>query len=389
MAADDAATEQPRPSQNARSRRVPVLIGAGLIILLVSGAEMVRRASGQTNKVALTASPKLVSYVTAEPASYQPSRGYVGTLQARAEANVGPQLVAAYVDTVMVRPGAEVKRGQILATLDCRNASTASRATAARVRAIAAREKGLEDQAARYQSLLDGGFAATNEVEQQVAGSEAEEAQLAGEEAQMAAASLQVDDCVLRAPFDGEIATRTLDPGAFVHPGTTIVSLVDRMKVIVMVDAPEKDFELVAPGTKVALTVIATGKQRQSVIARRAPKADPSTRTIHFEIDLLDPNHELPVGTTARIHIDVGKPVAAVRIPLYAAAVKQDQASIFVADGDVARQKAVPLLGESGGQLFLGTALPAGTRVIAQGRELLSDGDRIAASPELSDQGTP
>jgi len=39
-----------------------------------------------------------------------------------------------------------------------------------------------------------------------------------------------VSDCVLRAPFDGEIATRLVDPGAFVRPGTSIVSVIDRAR---------------------------------------------------------------------------------------------------------------------------------------------------------------
>jgi membrane fusion protein (multidrug efflux system) len=378
-------SEEDATSRKNAGRRVQIVIGGALVLLLAAGAAMVRRASEKTNKVALDQSAKLVSFVTAEAATYQPSRSYIGTLQPRAEANVGPQLIAAYVDTVLFRPGAVVKRGQVMATLDCRNASTESRATAMKVREITAHEQALEDQSARYQSLLDGGFVAANEAEQMLARSQEQQAQLLSEQAQLANTSLQVDDCVLRAPFDGEVGSRTLDPGAFVHPGTPILSVIDRGKVIVMVDAPEKDFELVAPGTKVTLQVIATGQELHSTIARRAPKADASTRTIHFEIDLPDPARELPVGTTGHIHIDVGKPVAAVRIPLYAAAVKDDKVSVFVVDGEVAHQRNVPLDGESAGQLYVGVDLASGSKVVAQGRELLSDGDRVSASPEVQE----
>lgn len=376
-------TEKSIEPTPVRGRRVPILIGSAVVLLMVAITVMVRRAGDRTNKVALDQAPKPVSFVVAEAAPYQPSRSYIGTLQARAEASVGPQLVAAYVDAVLVRPGASVKRGQVLATLDCRNASTESRAIAMRVRQIAAGQQAIEDQAARYQSLVDAGFVATNEAEQELAHSREAEANLLAEEAQLANQSLQVDDCILRAPFDGEVATRSLDPGAFVRPGTAIVSVVDRGKVIVMVDAPEKDFELVAPDTTVTVSVIATGKQLSSRIARRAPKADTSTRTVHFEIDLLDPRRELPVGTTARVHIDVGTPVPAVRVPLYAAAAKGEKASLFVLDGDVAHQKSVALLGEVGGLLFVDPSLGAGTRVVSQGRELLSEGDKVSAAPEL------
>ena len=66
----------------------------------------------------------------ARAGSYQPSRVYVGTLEAWLTASIGPQLVSAYVDTVLVRPGAVVKRGEVLATLDCRDASAASQGVA-------------------------------------------------------------------------------------------------------------------------------------------------------------------------------------------------------------------------------------------------------------------
>ena len=365
--------------------RLQIAIAVVVTTLLGGGALLVWRANARTNKVSLDQEPKLVSFVTAEAAMYQPSRRYIGTMEARAESSIGPQLVSAYLDTVLVRPGVSVKRGQVLATLDCRNATTESKAIAAKVREIGARQQALEDQAQRYEGLLDGGFVAQNEAEQQLAGSNEALAQLMHEQANLASATLQVDDCILRAPFDGEVATRSLDPGAFVRPGMPIVSVVDRSKVIVMVDAPEKDFELLAPSTKVTLESLATGSELRSTIARRAPKADPDTRTVHFEIDLLDPDRKLPVGTTAHIRIDVGRSVPTVRIPLYAAAVREDKVMVFVVDGDVVHQKAAHLDGEAAGQLYIGEGIAPGVKVVGQGRELLSDGDRVSATPELDE----
>ena len=64
--------------------------------------------------------------IAAVAKDFRPSRTYVGTMEAWLSASIGPQLVSAYVDTVLVRPGAVVKRGEVLATLDCRDASAAS-----------------------------------------------------------------------------------------------------------------------------------------------------------------------------------------------------------------------------------------------------------------------
>jgi RND family efflux transporter MFP subunit len=245
-------------------------------------------------------------------------------------------------------------------------------------RAVSEHQRATADEAAREETLLDGGFIASNDVEQTHAKSTAERAQLLETEAQQASASQDVKDCALRAPFDGEIATRRVDPGAFVTPGTTIVSVVDRSIARVVVDAPEKDFAIVSPGTPVRITLLATGAQRDAKIARRAPKADPQTRTVHFEIDLPDPERAIPADTTALVHVDVGQPVAATTIPLYAATEQEGKARVFVVENGVAHQRRLAILGESAGDLYFDPKLLApGTTVVTEGRALLSDGDPV------------
>ena len=76
--------------------------------LLGVGAKLYLRNTGDTNKVALAAAPKHVAAVAAVAQPFQPTRRYVGTIEPWVQANVGPQLVSAYVDTVLVRPGSVV-----------------------------------------------------------------------------------------------------------------------------------------------------------------------------------------------------------------------------------------------------------------------------------------
>ena len=359
--------------------RIPIVVGTSVGVLVVLGGLMMWRADAKTNKVALSSSAKPVSFVAAEAVPYRSSRTYVGTLEPWVEANVGPQLVSAYVDTVLVRPGASVKKGEVLATLDCRNASAAQSSVASQARAIDARQRAVADESARTQGLLDGGFVSANEAEQKSAQSQADLANLESMKAQLAGTSLQVNDCVLRAPFDGEIARRTIDPGAFVRPGTPIVAVVDRNTVRMTGDAPEIDFDVVAPGTQVKIHVYATNADIVSTITRRAPAADPSTRTVHFEFDIPDPKRAIPVGTTGEVHVEVGEPVPTVKLPLYAVSVRGTKASLFTIDGDVAHKKSFAVVGESGGSIFLENKLEANAHVVTEGRGLLTDGDKVAA----------
>jgi RND family efflux transporter MFP subunit len=230
------------------------------------------------------------------------------------------------------------------------------------------------------QGLLDGGFVSPNEAELKSAQSAEQEAQLLATKAKLLGTSLEVDDCVLRAPFAGEIATRTTDPGAFARPGTSIVSVVDRTTIRVVADAPEVDFDAIAPGAKVDIHILATTEDRVATISRRAPSADPYTRTVRFELDVSDPERTLPVGTTADLRIEIGIPEPAVEIPLAAATMRGTKASVFVVEDDVAHKKTFAVKGEREGRLYLEPSLKAGSRVVTEGRALLNDNDRVTSS---------
>jgi RND family efflux transporter MFP subunit len=366
-----------------------ISVGAGVLILGVVLLSV--RASHGVNHVPLEAGPRPVTVVPARSAPYRDTRTYVGAVEPWVEASVGPQYISAYVATVLVRPGDTVKRGDVLATLDCSNPNAATRAVEMQARAADARVRAAADEAARLTTMLDGGFVAPNEVEQKSAVSMAEAAQLLESEANVVKTSLDVRDCVLRAPFDGEIGTRSFDPGAFVHPGGAIVSVVDRDTMRVTVDASEKDFGALAPLTMVRITILATGTELSAPISRRAPRADPKTRTIHFEVDVPDPARQYPAGSTAIVHVEVGRAVPATAVPIYAATQDEGKAKLFVVDHDVAHAKTLPVTGEVGGSVYFTlAALPAGSLVVVEGRALLSDGDRVLAHVEAEpDSGAP
>jgi len=363
---------------------VPLAISGTVLLVLAAGGGLYLRSSSRVSKVALSAAPKGVAVVLAKAGNYQPVFRYVGTILPWVEAKVGPQFVSAYVDTVLVRPGARVKRGQVVATLDCRNATAESKAVGMQARALEARQEAIAHEAARVGDLLKGGFVSPNEAEQKQSESVSKEAELLGARAKLLRSSLEVDDCVLRAPFDGEVSDRMMDPGAFARPGTWAVSLVDRSTVRVVADVPESDFAAIAPGAAVQCRVLSTGEAFTSTIARRSPAADPSTRTIHFEIDVPDPSRRLPVNTTAEISIEAGKAVPATEIPLVAATIRGDMASVLAVVDGHARRETFAVKGESQGTLYVDPSLAPGTAVVTEGRSTVKDGDPVEAHVEVT-----
>lgn len=377
---EDEAIGTPGPAR--RGVPVPAVIAGVVVLLFALGGVFLARARASVNHVALASTPKGVTVVAAKSASYRPKRRFIGTVEPWVSARVGPQLVSAYVGAVLVRPGDVVHRGDVLATLDCKEQATASQAVAAEARALEEREKAIASEAARVEQLSQGGFVSANELDQRKAQQASNEAQLQALRAELAGKGLAVGDCVLHAPFDGEVGARLLDPGAFVRPGTTVVTVVDRRMLRITADVPEVDVGSVKAKTPARVRLLAIGTEIDAVVARRAPSADPATRTVHFEIDLERGDIEVPVGTTAEIVVDVGTAVDATEIPLTAAKIRGDKANVYVVEGGVAKARTVVVLGERDGSLFVAPELAAGLQLVTEGRGLLRDGDAVTTKVE-------
>lgn len=378
MSLQETAEISSKPRQAPpRSRLVPVVLLAVGLLVVAALWLLLHRAMAGTNQVALISQPKGVTVVAARPTTYRPLRRYVGTIEPWVEARVGPQLVSAYLQTVLVRPGDPVRRGQVIATLDCRNSSALARSVSMQAKALEQTQAAMAKEAGRIGSLLEGGFVSPNEVEQKAAESASKQAQLLALRAQLLGTDLQVSDCVLRAPFDGEIGSRSLDPGAFVRPGSSIATVIDRSTLRVTAEVPENDFEAVAPRSPVKLRVLATGQELEAVISRRSPSASMSTRTVHVEINVPNRDRRIPSGTTADIRIEVGLPQPALEVPLMAASVRGGKANLVIIANGVAHKAQAAVLGEREGRLYLDPALGANAAVVTEGRAAVAEGDAV------------
>jgi membrane fusion protein, multidrug efflux system len=377
--ASPADGASPPVAAGTPSRAVPRILFGAVALIAVSMITLVYHARRGTNQVALASMPKAVTAVRAIATTYRPQVRLIGTVEPWQSARISPQLVSAFVSSVVVRPGDRVRRGDVLATLNCKNANFAIQSAAGQAKALEERARALAQETARFEEMGQGGFVSPNELDQRRAQIATTQAQLEAQRGQLGKSSLEVSDCVLRAPFDGEVAERLVDPGAFVRPGTTLLSVIDRRLLRITGDAPETSLAATAPEVPVKVHLLATARDLSAKISRRAPAADPITRTIHFEIDLDAKDLALPTGTTADLTIEVGEPQPAIVIPLVAASVRGTKASVFVADGESVKKRSVKVLGERDGKLFVAPDLKEGSAVVTEGRATIADGDKVLA----------
>lgn len=149
-----------------------------------------------------------------------------GTAAPMREAMLSTKLMAT-VTEVLVKEGDLVRAGQLLARLDARDVNARAEQVAASVAAAEAQRAQAAAQTARMRALFADEAApkamleaAETQLAQADAGLRA--ARAAGAEVNAIASYAEV-----RAPFNGRVTRRFVDPGAFAAPGAPIVTVQD------------------------------------------------------------------------------------------------------------------------------------------------------------------
>lgn len=187
----------------------------------------------------------------------------------------------------------------------------------------------------------------------------------------------------VRAPFDGVVAERRLDPGAYVTPGTALLRLTQISPIKIKVELSELQARTTLPGQPVRIKVAAlpdvvfTG-----TVQRVFPVLDKSWRTQTIEIDCPNENAAIRPGMFARAEIVTG----------HATALLVPEASVLKLPGSgishvytvitgVAERVDVDIVHDLGAYLAVRGSLRVGEPVVAKGQMRLQSGMRVTATP--------
>jgi HlyD family secretion protein len=144
----------------------------------------------------------------------------------------------------------------------------------------------------------------------------------------------------IRAPFDGVVTRRSIDPGHLIQPGKPEVLLViaSTGKVRVAIDIPEADAALVHKGDTASVRIPSLGGPAlTATVSRLAWSLDSHARTLRAEIDVPNKDDRLRPGmyVIARVAVDVPAVRAVPARALLRAG--ETQACFVVRDGKAVR----------------------------------------------------
>lgn len=291
--------------------------------------------------------------------------------------------VPGFVDRFSLEEGRRVKAGEVVARLDdriYRSRLDASRAEFERAR----------NDLARYQRLWD--------TEQAVARAEVDDrrARLELARTNLAAAERDLADTVIKAPFEGVITRRRIEPFSNVQAKQPIAELQDLRALEVVVNVPERLVRRMRPhqgavarlegDRAVERAPAAPGQALKLELQSFAAEADPLTQTyvVVLAVRSVPTGLNLLPGMAVSVEpapdvveaAEVSGAGAAISVPLAAvAADAQGQPGVWVVkdDGRVARRP-IRTGAIVGGAIVVASGLAPGERIVAAGVGALREG---------------
>ncbi len=349
-----------------RILRLAVLLTGMLLaslVLVVSGCA--RRDVAAAEGGAHAAEQRLpVRVLTVERRRFTEYGSYFGEARAVSEARVIAHM-GGTVESVAVRPGDPVSRGQSMARIE------AGRAITNHETAVLA-ERMAREAYEREQRFVEQGVSTQQRVDQ---------ARLdwLNRRSQLLDAGTAREGALAIAPLDGVVTARHVQPLDEIAPGTVVFRVADLSRMRIAVGVPESDIA----GVRELRTAEVRFSSFPDRIWSGTPLSFARTRsdrglTFEAEIEIENGDGALLSGQTAQVRLALREWPDAIVIPTSAVMIRGNEFSVFVIEDGVARRRTVQL-GPSDEEVSVVTAgLRDGDRIVSEGMNRLTDGVAVS-----------
>ncbi len=288
----------------------------GLLLLAVACGDKIEPGTVKVSRPVVAGVQLETARIVSQPLIYEA----VGTVQAGITSNLAAKMMGT-VETIGVREGDQVKRGDILITLDQRQARAGLRQAQASFseaeQALAAARAAAELATAtyeRYLSLKREDSVSDQEFDEVAARQRQAEAMVSAagsrvKKAQAALAEVRVTlkDTQITAPHSGVITAKLVDEGDLATPGRTLLILETTSGYRIDLVVPETYIEDVRLGQTVLASIPALNLTNLAgTVSTISPAAEPGSRSFLVKVAL--PSDALvKSGMFARIRIPMGQ----------------------------------------------------------------------------------
>ena len=362
------------PSTNKKfklTRKHGVLIGVAVVVLLVV-AVVVKKQRPAADGEGKQAQSAVLEFLPTDIAEV--ARGDLrkilpvsGSLLAVKKAVIKAR-VSGDVKQVLVREGEAVKAGQILIRMD--DVEYQARLDQAKGAWQAA--KGQLDIATltrnNNKALLEKGFISQNAFDNAQSQYLIAQSNVKSAQGVLAVAQKAVRDTVIRAPLDGQVSVRAVEPGEKVSADNRLLEIVDLRLMEMEAAVPASDIVNVAPEQDVMLKVEGVPSDISGKVARINPSIQAGSRSILVYIRVENKEKLLRAGMFAEGKLTLMKKDKVLSVPETALRTQRGQSIVYVVeDGKLAQKPVQPSMhGDDGTQkaVEITGGLQAGAKVI-------------------------
>jgi multidrug efflux system membrane fusion protein len=309
----------------------------------------------------------------------------VGNVEAYTTVSVKSQ-VTGVLQQAHFKEGQDVKKGQLLFTIDPRPLEAALKQAEANLARDTAQLNNLREQVRRYAELVQKQYVSREQYDQIKTNADAAESVVDADKAAVENAKVQLSYCYIYSPVNGRVGSLLVNEGNLVrvNDGTPLVVINQINPINVTFAVPEQHLadlkRHMAGGT---LKVDARfpsdeGRPEQGTLAFVDNAVDRSTGTIKLKAEFTNQERRLWPGQFVNIALTLATQADAVVIPSEAVQVGQEGQHVFVVKEDKRVDVRPVTMGQTNeGEAIITKGLAAGEQVVREGQFLLGPGSRI------------
>jgi membrane fusion protein, multidrug efflux system len=316
----------------------------------------------------------------------------MGNVQPSATVSIR-SLVGGKIVAVHFREGQDVRKGDLLFTIDPRPFEQAVKQAEADIAKDTAQARNSRVQADRYKSLIEKQLIAQEQYDQVRTNAESLEATLLADRAALENARIQLGHCSVRSPIDGRTGNILVHPGNVIKDGDTLTLVVVNQinPVYVAFSLPEKDLlEIRKYMIKEKLTVEAripndVKPPEEGVLSFIDNAIDNSTGTIQLKGTFLNKAQRLWPGQFVNVILTLAIQPDAVVVPTKAIQTGQQGQYVFVVRHDLTvESRAIVVDRAVNEESIVGRGLNPGETVVIDGQVQLVPGTKVEIKKSAS-----
>jgi multidrug efflux system membrane fusion protein len=309
----------------------------------------------------------------------------VGNVEAFSTVSVKSQ-VTGVLTQAHFKEGQNVKKGQLLFTVDPRPFEAVLKQADANLARDVAQLQNAREQARRYAELFKKQYVSQEQYEQIRTNADALEAVVEADKAAVENAKVQLSYCYIYSPIDGQVGSLLVNEGNLVrvNDATPLVVINQVTPINVTFSVPEQNLadirrHMATGSLKVEARYQSDeGRSEQGILAFVDNAVDRTTGTIKLKAEFKNAERRLWPGQFINVALTLSTQSDAVVVPSEAVQVGPEGQHVFVVKPDNSvEMRPVVVARTDQGETVIAQGLQPGEQIVREGQFLLSPGTRV------------